>query len=296
MKKKRKLKINRKAGRDAEIALRNLHSRNETDEDNKTQNTPDKKVRPKRGKLTKTSSRRRRARKKMLMILFIVLLSAAGIIASFILIFRVEAIVVEGDSKYSDKELIEMVPLEPEDNIFFFDSELVEKSILDKFVYIESVEVTRKLPSTIIISVEPAKEKYMIETESGIFILSESLTVLRLAEDGDKYCNIVGYNPHAMVVGAQLASQEVDRDYMLKLLLEELSNTNMLEKIIEINISDTLNMEFVYDGRITVKLGSDLSMDYKMEMVAKVLEENVQESEVGTIDASVSGMAVFNAI
>ncbi len=296
MDKKRKLKINRKTGREAELAIRNLHNRNEPEDDRVGSGDVKKPVRPKRGKLTKTSSRRRRARRKMLMILLISLLSIVGIVASFVLIFRVDGVVVEGDTIYNNNELIDMVPIEKEDNIFFFDPVAVEKSILEKFIYIESVEVTRKLPSTIVISVEPEKEKYMIETGTDIYILSESLTVLRMAEDGDMFCNIVGYDPDALLIGNHLISKNEERDYMLTLLLQELANAEILEKVVEINIVDTLNMEFIYDGRITVKLGSDLSMDYKMELVAKVLTENIQESEIGTIDASVSGTAVFNAI
>ncbi len=250
----------------------------------------------KRGRLSKTASRRRRERKKILMIALIIVLTLAGVIATFVLVFRVEGYEVVGDTIYSDNELIDMIPIQQEENIFFFNAVEAEQAILDKFLYVETVKVSRQLPSTVIIEVTPSRERYMMEVGEERFIISETMKTLRVADEDDLFCRIVGYEPDTPQIGEKISSLDENRDRMLMLIIDELQKVDMIEKTIEINITDTLNMEFAYDGRITVKLGSDLSMEYKMEMVAKILSENIQESEVGVIDASVPGTVVFNAI
>ncbi len=251
--------------------------------------------RPKRGRLTRKVSRRRRARRKAIMTVLLTLFVLVGLVASFFLIFRLDGFEVEGDSIYTDKELIELVPILEQENIFSFDVAETERVILEELVYIENVEVRRKLPSTVVIKVEAAVERYVVEYEKERYVLSETLKVLRLAEDGEMYTGIVGLDPKMPTVGTQIESNDENSQNMLMLLLGELSGLEIEDKVTEINLTDTLNMEIIYDGRIDVQLGSDLSMDYKIQMVTKVLTENISLNETGSIDASVPGRAVFKS-
>ncbi len=278
-------------GRQAHEALVKLHDQKEytPPTDNETQKRPTK------GKLTKTASRRRRARRKAIMIVLAVILIIVGIIASFILIFRFKEVTIEGTSIYSDTELKKMIPLEVDDNIFGFDTSEVETAILEKFIYLEQVEVRRALPSDVVIKVEPALERYMVEVGTERYVLSATLKTLRVAEDGEIFTGIVGLEPSAPSIGKDISSSDENRQNMLNLLVDEMQKVGIDEQVTEINITDTLNMVIVYDGRIDIQLGSDLSMEYKMQMVAKVLSENIQQTESGSIDASVPGTAVFKS-
>ncbi len=292
MNKKRKLNKNKKKGTDLRAVAGSRHEEsNKTATNIGTAGT----LKPKRGRLTKTASRRRRARKKAFMMALIVLLSITGAVATFVLVFRLETVTVEGQSIYGDNELIGLIPIVKDENIFMFSPTEVEEKILDEFVYIETVDVRRHLPATISIEVTPSIERYAIEIGGDRYIISSSLKTLRIAEEGDVFCGIVGLNPMLPEIGEPLESIDENKQNMLLLLLEELEKVQMLEKVVEINITDTLNMEFIYDGKITVLLGSDISMDYKMQMISKVLRESIQESEVGVIDASVPGKVVFKA-
>ncbi len=297
--KKKRLRADARSGKQAQEALKNLQKRQSEGtraaEVFARGDEPAVVSRVTRGKLSKTAARRRRARQKAIMTVVVAILIIAGMIASFVLIFRLSAFEVEGESIYSDQELIATVPILLEENIFSFSIEDAQRAILEKFIYIENVEVRRKLPSTILISVEPAVERYMIEVEQQRYVLSETLKVLRVAQDGEMFAGIVGLEPQTPVVGENISSTDENRQHMLELLIQELKEVKILEQITEINVTDTLNLEVVYDGRIDIFFGSDLSMEYKMQMVAKVLNENIQSNESGSIDASVSGRAVFKS-
>ncbi len=296
MKNKAKLKRGVKSSKGAQNTTKDLGRDKSTDQKHNSENINSTgTLKPKRGRLTKTASRRRRARKKALMTALIGFLSIAGAVATFILVFRLESVAVEGNSVYSDAELIEMVPILQDENIFSFSTLDVELQITEEFVYIESVDVRRRLPATVVIEVTPSIERYMIEDGSQRYIVSETLKTLRIAQDGDVFCGIVGLDQTTPEIGDPITSKDENKQSMFLLLLDELEKANLLEKVTEINIIDTLNMEFIYDGRITVVLGSDLSMDYKIQMVNKVLQDSIQESEIGTIDATVPGKAVFKA-
>ncbi len=288
---KKKRRVGAMGGKQAHEALIKLHNQKEHPP------TTDGEIqsRPTKGKLTKTAARRRRSRQKTVMTILAVILIIVGLIASFVLIFRFKEVQIEGDSIYSDTELKKMIPLEVDDNIFGFDTAEAEAKILQEFIYIEQVEVRRALPSDVVIKVEPAIEKYMIEVDTERYVLSKTLKTLRTAEDGEAFTGIVGLEPSTPSIGFYVTSQDENRQNMLNLIISEMQKAGIDEQVTEINIIDTLNMVIVYDGRIDIQLGSDLSMEYKMQMVAKVLSESIQQSESGSIDASVPGTAVFKS-
>ena len=65
------------------------------------------------------------------------------------------------------------------------------------------------------------------------------------------------------------------------------------DKVTQINTVQTDNISIEYDGRITVKLGTMLDMEYKLEMAYYVLHQKIPDGERGVMDATDGGNVIY---
>lgn len=70
------------------------------------------------------------------------------------------------------------------------------------------------------------------------------------------------------------------------LALTEALSTTQLQPVSQINVADTLNVSFVYAGRIRVKLGTTNELEYKLKLASTVILQNLGENDGGTLDVS----------
>ncbi len=250
---------------------------------------------PSRIKLTNRIARRRRARRKALLILFMTFLAVFGTVFTVLLIFRVEGFRVEGETIYTDSQITSHVPILPEENIFTFSTAEAERAIESSFVYIEDATVRRSLPSTVVVTLVPSIESYSVQLSQGRYLLSQNLRILRPVEEGEVFCSIIGVDSTTEAPGGYLAPSDAQKLELLTKLLDYLKQQGIHDRVTEINLSDPLNISFNYDGRVNVLLGSDLALDYKIELVTAILQDEIQSGEYGTLDATSQGRAVFSA-
>lgn len=85
--------------------------------------------------------------------MFFIVLCAALILALTIL-FKVEAIEVQGISRYSTEEVTEASGLEKGDNLFLADLGAAEKAVESKLPYVKAAHISLSLPDTFVIDVE----------------------------------------------------------------------------------------------------------------------------------------------
>ena len=88
-------------------------------------------------------ARRRRGFSRPL--IFVVVIVVAILVLS--LFFRVEDIQVEGNSHYTDEEIIRAIDIEEGDNLFFFDRFAAVSRVFSKLPYIEELSLHRACPT-----------------------------------------------------------------------------------------------------------------------------------------------------
>ena len=72
-------------------------------------------------------------------------------------------------------------------------------------------------------------------------------------------------------------------------LWQLLQDDGLLDGLTALNISDTSQLSFTYQGRVDVLLGNSSSLDYKLRMAAKILtdpDKGLSGSDRGTLDVS----------
>ncbi len=103
----------------------------------------------------------KKSRKKILAVLSSILLIAIVILFALTApIFNITDIQVQGNETVSSDTILSLSGLKRGENIFRFNDSIIQN--IKENTYIESVEITRKLPGTVIILVEEREVKYQI--------------------------------------------------------------------------------------------------------------------------------------
>ncbi len=238
----------------------------------------------------------KKKRRRRAYILLLTILSAAGIYLCCRMFLTISIIEVSGQSRYTDEELIFSSGLKIGDNLFDFDTEEVEKTILDGHVYLESVTVRRSLPTTVEIYVTPVLETGVVKGEMGFSIISTGGKVL---ETG------ILYPPSELPIisGLQLNVSRADNEALANVMdkrLETLSEINQaltenkITGITMIDLSDPMNLTITYQGRVKINLGNKEKINDKIRLSVNILEQ-VDPSQEGNLNLSIDKKGFFRA-
>ena len=73
---------------------------------------------------------------------------------------------------------------------------------------------------------------------------------------------------------------------MLTYLVDALESTGFPD-VTQVDLTDRLNMQIVYQDRLLIQLGSEADLEYKLQFVTYALENSVEEGFEGILDASI---------
>lgn len=245
-------------------------------------------------KVTHTEARRRRRRRTVITAVILLAFIVTGFALSVTVLFKIDSYKVEGDSIYTQEQLIDAFGHPVGENIFHFRMADAEQQMGQKLPYLETIKVRRRLPGTVVFLVTPATEAYYIDTEGGALLLSSGLKVLNTAgQAADGLCKLVGITAAAPAAGAQFTTGTPETDSTVQTVLNAIAASG-LTGVVSVDFTDPYELSLVYAGRITVKLGAATQLDYKLEIVKKSLEDAYfTDTTTGTLDASDAGRAVF---
>ena len=244
---------------------------------------------------TRTNRRRRRGRYAFLWKLFGFFVAAAAVVAALALFFRMDHIVVNGNERYTESEVLEASGLESGGNLYFLNKFAVKERIFAQLPYVEEVAINRKLPDTLIIEVRECKAIAGIESEGGSWLISEQGKLLEEVTALPEGNPLVTGETLIAPVASQPMSFGEGADYRMSVLLTLLQRAEargLRANINVIDISDDTALHFTYLDRFDVRVPWTADMDYKLESLEKVVEV-LENNETGRIDLMTDGKASF---
>lgn len=155
--------------------------------------------------------------KKLLLIICIV---AGGLLVSSTDYFDVETFEIEGNSYYSDQEVLVIGDCKPGGNIFWDVNFKDIKSRLEKDAYIESVKVKRQFPNGVYIEIKERKQIASLIYGNHYVVVDKEGRVLRNTEVNPYITEIRGLTITKIEVGQLI---EVEEKVKLRQSLEVLS-------------------------------------------------------------------------
>lgn len=238
-------------------------------------------------------ARRRRGFSRPL--IFVVVVVAAILVLS--LFFRVEDIQVEGNTHYTDDEIIRAIDIEEGDNLFFFDRFAAISRVFSKLPYIEEVTLKRALPNRITISVTESQALAYLILGDEEWTMDHNCKILGKAAEGEtaELVPIINFDPGTLFIGERLtAANGIDDqvDYLQEILIQ-IEGRNMVSEIDRVNFENPNSPEIVYNGRFTFVLGRYAQVSQKFAMLSGTLQA-LKAGDAGVVDLSDGLKAVFS--
>ena len=233
--------------------------------------------------------RRRRHRRKgrfaFLYKLMTFLLICGALVAALALFFKVESIEITGTSRYSTDEVERASGVHVGDNLYLMDKNAVA-----------TVQISRRLPKTLCISVTECRGLAAIEQDGRLWLISEGgkLVDTAPADDAAQYAVVTGLTLESPELGRHFtASADYERaGELLGTLLHELRSKDMLTDVSAIHLEDASAVTVRYLDRFDVEFFWDADFDYKLNYLAAVVQE-LEANEKGTILMTHEGEARF---
>ncbi len=245
-------------------------------------------------KRTQIGKRRRRGRSYTPIYLALILVVIAVFtVLSLTVLFRIKQFDVTGTNIYTPEQIIAATGLTGDENLIRLDKDEIEKRLKSQLLYIEEAKVTAQYPATLKIEIKQAVAYGAVETADGVYVVSESGSVLEKRESSDGLIRILGakapeksFEEYAAAMETPKISFEDTRTEEAYFELIENLKLRGVKDITLIEIKDYLSISFVISDRIRVNVGNSVDIPYKMQYVEKILEEKKDETRYLLINVS----------
>ena len=190
--------------------------------------------------------------------------------------FYISDIEVEGNNKNSSETYISLSKIELNNtNIFAISKNAIIKNIKEN-PYVDSVEIKRKLPTTIHIKITEREVAYQIKYNDNYIYLDKQGYALEINEERKDTTKILGLNSSNENIneGQRVKDEDLTKlDIILKII--NYCKYNSIENTItSIDISDKSNIKLNIDnGEKTVYLGDASSLSERMLWLKTILEK-----------------------
>ena len=203
--------------------------------------------------------------------------------------FRVQTIEVLGLESYTADEIIEASGIDVGDNLFFIDRASASSRIYSRLSQVEDANVEPVLPNRLIIRVKESSPVAYVEWEGTYWVVTGNCKLLKTAgpEDLAGLIHVLNLTPDAPEAGKPMQVAEADNLKLsyLRELLGAIEELDMAGDVDQLDMSNPANPTFQYQGRFTVRMGSNDNTDYKLRMLLSGVPQ-LTPQETGTINLS----------
>lgn len=212
----------------------------------------------------------------------------AAVIAACLIFFQVETVTAEGSEKYSGSEIIAESGIEVGQNLFFLNCSGIASDLTESLPYLKTVTITRTLPGNVKIQVTECEPVAVLVVANGYWYIDEDGKLLELRSSDSGLPNVTGLSLVSPTSGSIFS---VDTAYRLKKtsligLLNALTDQELLDGAISIDLSDGSELVMQYTEKYTVKIPYASDFDYKIRAMNGIIEELAAQNdeEDGVID------------
>lgn len=206
-----------------------------------------------------------------------------GIILSLTVLFKTEKIEIEGDSFYSEEQILSFANVALQSNIFVGKMTATPDKIAEKLPYVESAKVDFVIPDTIKITIQDAVPSYIIVNDGKFLLISSKGRILDVMTDNSSNYPVLSSSALQTTTIGDYVSYS---DENVPVILEEISDSlskHEFKGITGIDVTNTANIKLVYDNRIAVIIGLPEDIDYKIRTAMAIITEKLDPNKTGAI-------------
>lgn len=227
-------------------------------------------------------SRRQRFFHMIGRILFLGILLAAATLALTVF-FKVDTITVEGAQKYRAEEIVAGMDVKQGDNLYLWNKVKVSDAMLEKFPYLQSVQIRRHLPNALVVTVTECSASVAIASNGGYLLLSKEGKALEQSANSNGLPVVTGMTLTDVPLGKILSSDSSEAADDLLTILQTLDAADMLKDLAFINLSDLHDIHIGYLKRFDIRVDSVDNLAYYLRFAQTVIEDRLSPSDIGQL-------------
>lgn len=212
------------------------------------------------------------SRKRAGVIMCLCLLLVAALLLSPV--FSVKQIYVFGTDRTDSETIIKASGIAYGASIFRLSPSKCEERI-SKMAFVDSVDVKRKFPSTVEISITESKEVAYIHFIGNYVGIDESGKILEIKQKGEEISLpvIVGMNLTEFGIGNYIKTDNPDKQDVVFKILKQVGTNEIGNMLRTIDVSDLNDIRFFTSSEATVLVGTMDDIIYKVSFLKKILED-----------------------
>ena len=244
------------------------------------------------------AAKRKRRRKKNYALYYIILfifIVVAGIVLSLTVFFNIDAIQVEGNSRYSAEEVIEKSGLRTGDNLFRISTGQAAEQLVSSLVYVDQVEINRQFPSAIKITITEAQPVMSFSSDGkGYSIVSAAGRILdsNLSAPAENTFIVNGVDLEGYTTGDFIKS-DTGQGMNLLTTINEVCAELELTGVTRVDINSVVDIRIYLGERLRIDVGSITELQYKLTFAKELVDTRLSETDIGVIDVKQVGKAYF---
>jgi len=216
-----------------------------------------------------------------------VVLAAVAIVVALTLFFKVNQVVISGNNRYTQAEILSVSGIKQGDNLVLLDKYGISQQLYTQLPYISDVRINRKFPDTLLVEVTETKAVAAIRGGSVWWLINAGGKLLEPATENvaKDYINLNGPQTTETGAGRWLTLNEeecpISAQRLLE-LLEALQERDMISRTDSIDTGDPDKLIIGYDGRFQVEMYYDADFDFKLNWLLAAVEK-LEPNEKGII-------------
>ena len=232
--------------------------------------------------------------------LFLVL-TILFIAVCFLVFFKLETVVIEGSSRYSEEEILSVFGVETGENLYSFNAGELETKLVKNLPYLSEVKIDRDLPSTIVIRISEKKPDMYVEISGDRYLLTDNMQILEYTSDPSKLYGLLRLDmePETVfrcIVGEKLLFSDARTGDVLTKAFADINEIGITNRVDYIDANNRFGIYIGLDGKYQLYMGDIEEFDTKLAFAMGILEKlsTIPESkEEGIIDVSEINKGVF---
>lgn len=233
----------------------------------------------------KKKSRRRQGKYTLYYIFIGVVVIISLSILSATVLFNISVFVVNGDTRYSDEEIINACGIGKGENLLRINTVRGAERIVSSLVYIDSAEIHRGFPNRLSIIVRPAVPIAAYTYGGKYYMTSEGNRLLEIVDTPGEYPIVKGFSFDSknMPKEGDYFSEDEDKRLSVVGSITSYMRKYGLDKSYVIDVSDTIEIRITYDDRIEITLGTSTALENKINNAGHVIHNEIADNERCTL-------------
>lgn len=219
---------------------------------------------------------------RVLIIFAIVILAIILIFVSGI--FNISEIIIEGNDKISNEQIISISQIQKGSNVFSISKKNIEKN-LQQNSYINNSVIKRILPNKIKIYINERQAEYAVEYANGYFYIDSDGHMLEISNNEQNLPIIIGLNSE-FIENDVLNNEDLKKLNMILKIMKTAKNNELDNLISKIDVSNEENYIIYLDtqGKVAY-LGNGNDLNTRFLYIKAILKE--KQGKTGEIFVNV---------